>query len=200
MIIDLRHNPGGLLSSAVETASQFIRKGVIVSTRPDRETENRPTQADAEPDAETTDMPLTVLVDQYSASASEIVSGALKDHGRATIIGQRTYGKGSVQNVIPLADRSAALKLTEAHYYLPSGRCLHREDNSTVWGVEPDVKIELTPEQMQTAFDARTDMEVLHDTDVPSTQPAKTTDLLTVDPQLSGALLVERLKVLGVSM
>jgi carboxyl-terminal processing protease len=200
LIIDLRHNPGGLLTSAIEVASQFIRKGVIVSTHPDRETENRPTVADAQPDAETTDIPLTVLVDQYSASASEIVSGALKDHGRATIVGQRTYGKGSVQNVIPLADKNAYLKLTTAHYYLPSGRCLHREDNSTVWGVDPDVKIELTPEQMQAAFDARTDMEVLRDNDVPSTQPTKPTDLLSADPQLAGALLAVKLKMAGVSL
>jgi carboxyl-terminal processing protease len=200
LIIDLRHNPGGLLTAAVEVSSQFVRKGVIVSTHPDRDTENRPTVADAEPDAETTDIPLTVLVDQLSASASEIVSGALKDHGRATIIGERTFGKGSVQNVIPLADKTACLKLTEAHYYLPSGRCLHREDNSTVWGVDPDVKIELTPEQMQAAFDARTDMEVLRDGDAPaSTQPSKT-DLLAADPQLNGALLVTRLKVAGVSL
>jgi carboxyl-terminal processing protease len=199
LILDLRGNPGGLLSAAVEVASQFVRHGVIVSTHPDRDTENRPTVADAEPDRETTDMPLAVLVNQYSASASEIVSGALKDHGRATIVGERTYGKGSVQMLFPLADKSAFLKLTTSHYYLPSGRCLHREENSKVWGVDPDVTIEMTPEQMRTAIDARQEMEVLRDADAAATQPAKD-NLLSTDPQLAGALLVLRMKLAGVQI
>jgi carboxyl-terminal processing protease len=198
LILDLRGNPGGLLSAAVEVSSQFIRKGVIVSTHPDRDTENRPTVNDAEPDRETTDMPLAVLVNQYSASASEIVSGALKDHGRATIVGERTYGKGSVQQLFPLADKSAFLKLTTAHYYLPSGRCLHREENSKVWGVDPDVTIDMTPEQMRAAIDARQEMEVLRDAGAATTQPAK--NLLTSDPQLAGALLVLRMKLAGVQI
>ena len=199
LILDLRYNPGGLLTAAVSVASQFLRSGVIVSTHPDRITENPPTVADAQPDDETTDMPLAVLVNQYSASASEIVSGALKDHARATIVGERSYGKGSVQMLFPLTDRSAMLKLTCSHYYLPSGRCLHREENSTVWGVDPDVKIELTPEQMQAAIDARTDMEVLHDVSAATTQPSAP-DLTQTDPQLAGALLVLRLKLAGVSI
>ena len=96
-----------------------------------------------------------MLVNQYSASASEIVSGALKDQNRATIVGERTFGKGSVQMLFPLADRTALLKLTTSHYYLPSGRCIHREENSTEWGVDPDVTVEMTPEQMRAAIDAR---------------------------------------------
>jgi carboxyl-terminal processing protease len=200
LILDLRDNPGGLLNAAVEVASQFIREGVIVSTHPDRETENRPTVADAEPDDETTDIPLAVLVNQYSASASEIVSGALKDHHRATIVGERTFGKGSVQMLFPLANKSAFLKLTTSHYYLPSGRCLHREESSTVWGVDPDLTVEMTPEQMQTAIDARKEMEVLRDADAGSATPTTKPDMLTSDPQLSGALLVLRLKLAGVQI
>jgi carboxyl-terminal processing protease len=200
LVLDLRANPGGLLTSAVDVASQFLHKGVVVSTHPDRETENRPTVVDAEPDAQTTDMPLAILVNQYSASASEIVAGALKDHGRATIVGERTFGKGSVQILFPLSNKTAFLKLTTSHYYLPSGRCLHRDENSTVWGVDPDVKVELTPEQMQEAIDARKDMEVLRDSAAEATQPAAKTDLLSADPQLSAAVLVLRLKLAGVQI
>jgi carboxyl-terminal processing protease len=97
-----------------------------------------------------------------------------------------------------LAAQTAFLKLTTSHYYLPSGRCLHREENSTDWGVDPDVKIEMTPEQMEAQMEARKDMEVLHDVNShdATTQP----DLLSVDPQLSGALLVLRLKLAGVQI
>jgi carboxyl-terminal processing protease len=197
LIFDLRGNPGGLLNAAVDIASKFIQDGVVVSTHPDRPTENPPTEADAEPDKQSTDMPLAILVNQYSASASEIVSGALKDHKRAIIVGERTFGKGSVQMLFPLAAKTAFLKLTTSHYYLPSGRCLHREENSTVWGVDPDVAIEMTPEQMEAELEARKDMEVLHDAGGDATtQP----DLLSVDPQLSGALLVLRLKLAGVQI
>src|SRR5206468_2875607 len=113
------------------------------------------------------DLPLVVLVNQYAASASEIVSGALKDQGRALIVGERTFGKGSVQMLFPLADRSAYLKLTTSHYYLPSGRCIHREENSTDWGVNPDVTVEMTPEQMRAAIDARQELDILRDANSP---------------------------------
>jgi len=194
LILDLRYNPGGLLDAAVKIASKFVREGVIVSTHPDRPTENQPTSQDAEPDKSTTDMPLAVLVNQYSASASEIVSGALKDHHRATIVGERSFGKGSVQMLHPLAANTALLKLTTSHYYLPSGRCLHREENSTVWGVDPDVAIPMTPEQMRAEIDSRTELETLRDSPSATTQP----DGLATDAQLSGALLVMRLKLAGV--
>ena len=112
---------------------------MIVSTHPDRETGNAPTVAMAKKDDDDCTLPLVVLVNQYSASASEIVSGALKDQHRALIVGERTFGKGSVQMLFPLAERTTLLKLTTSHYYLPSGRCIHREENSTEWGVDPDV-------------------------------------------------------------
>ena len=168
IILDLRYNPGGLLTAATEVADKFLKEGVIVSTHPDRDTGNPPTVAVAKVDDGDTDVPLIVLVNQYSASASEIVSGALKDQKRALIVGERTFGKGSVQMLFPLADRSAYLKLTTSHYYLPSGRCLHREENSKEWGVEPDVTVAMTPEQMRAAIDARQDLDILRDVNTPA--------------------------------
>ena len=112
-------------------------------------------------------------------------------------MGERTYGKGSVQMVFHVDDDKALLKLTTSHYYLPSGRCIHREENSDTWGVDPDVTVEMTPEQMTAANIARQDFDVLRDgtSTRPSTRPAS--DLLTTDPQLSAALLVLRMQLLG---
>ncbi len=222
LILDLRYNPGGLLTAATDVADKFLHDGVIVSTRPDHETGNQPTVAVAKPDDGDTDLPLIVLVNQYSASASEIVSGALKDHQRALLVGERTFGKGSVQMLFPLADRSAYLKLTTSHYYLPSGRCIHREENSTEWGVDPDVTIEMTPEQMRAAIDARQDLDVLRDNPAPAhgDQPklegkanesapgdkpqevasTKKKDLLSSDPQLSAAVLLLKLELAGAQL
>lgn len=165
IILDLRYNPGGLLTAAIEVCDKFLTDGVIVSTRPDRPTANNPTVARAAKDGDESDLPLVVLVNQYSASASEIVSGCLKDQKRATIVGERTFGKGSVQMLYPLADRSALLKLTTSHYYLPGGKCIHREENSTDWGVEPDLTVEMTPEQMRAANEARQDLDILRGDD-----------------------------------
>jgi carboxyl-terminal processing protease len=219
VIIDLRGNPGGLLSAATEVSDKFLKDGVIVSTHPDRETPNAPTVATAKDDDNEYAKPLVVLVNQYSASASEIVSGCLKDDHRAILVGERTFGKGSVQMLFPLANRTAYLKLTTSHYYLPNGRCIHREENSTEWGVDPDVTVEMTPEQMRAALDARQDMDVLRDAAAPPAEgqdqklkdivpavenavKAATTqkvskDPLTTDPQLSAALLVLRLETAG---
>jgi len=154
----------------------------------------------ADPDDLQTTLPLVILVNQYSASASEIVSGALKDWHRGLIVGQRTFGKGSVQMLFPLdSKRDAYLKLTTSHYYLPSGRCIHREENSTTWGVDPDVTIDMTPGQMIEKNLARLRLDVLDDwglkgegngTTRPSVQ-----DMLKVDPQLSAALLILRLQL-----
>jgi len=214
IIMDLRYNPGGLLTAATDVVDKFLDHGVIVSTRPDRETNNQPTIAMAKPDADDCTLPLVVLVNQYSASASEIVSGALKDDHRATIVGERTFGKGSVQMLFPLNDRSAYLKLTTSHYYLPNGRCIHREENSKEWGVDPDVTVEMTPDQMRAAIDARQDLDILRDVapaggeqpklndavkEAKPKEPAAGVkkDLLSSDPQLSAALLLLRLELTG---
>ncbi|HZZ45198.1 MAG TPA: S41 family peptidase [Tepidisphaeraceae bacterium] len=226
MILDLRYNPGGLLTAATEVCDKFMSKGVIVSTHADRETPNQPTVATAKLDDDEIKMPVIVLVNQYSASASEIVSGALKDQHRAMIVGERTYGKGSVQMLFPLAGRSAYLKLTTSHYYLPSGRCIHREENSKEWGVDPDVTVDMTPDQMRAAMDARQAMDILRDAEeakpaegehekLKDTAPAvksaveakrndeaakKNTDPLACDPQLSAALLMLRLQLAGAQL
>jgi carboxyl-terminal processing protease len=214
LIMDLRYNPGGLLTAATDVVDKFLDHGVIVSTRPDRDTGNPPTIAVAKPDADDSKLPLVVLVNQYSASASEIVSGALKDDHRATIVGERTFGKGSVQMLFPIADHSAYLKLTTSHYYLPSGRCIHREENSKEWGVDPDVTVPLTPDQMSAAIDARQDLDILRDAppaggEQPKLNDAanaanpkegatpKKKDLLSSDPQLSAGLLLLRLELNG---
>jgi carboxyl-terminal processing protease len=198
IILDLRYNPGGLLTAATEVCDKFLSDGVIVSTRPDRDTGNPQTVARAKKDSDESHLPLVILVNQYSASASEIVSGALKDQKRATIIGERTFGKGSVQMLFPLSDRMALLKLTTSHYYLPAGKCIHREENSTDWGVEPDLTVEMTPEQMRAAIDARQELDVLRDEKAPETKAedkAQKKDLLSSDPQLSAAVLLLRLEL-----
>lgn len=136
LVIDLRTNGGGRLDAAVAIADLFIDSGVIVSTRgrASPEITHLATAADT-----ITDLPLVVLVDGSSASASEILAGALQDHRRATIVGSQTYGKGSVQETIPLD--GGILNLTVAYYYLPSGRLVHRKPDATDWGVRPDVEI-----------------------------------------------------------
>jgi carboxyl-terminal processing protease len=133
VLLDLRDNPGGLLDQAVSVADEFLADGVIVSTR-GREGREL-SVASARQGGTRPDWPMVVLVNGYTASAAEIVAGALRDHGRAVIVGTRTFGKGSVQNIIELPDASA-LKVTVARYYTPSGRSIQAE------GIEPDVAIE----------------------------------------------------------
>jgi carboxyl-terminal processing protease len=143
LILDLRDDPGGLLSTAVEVADLFLEKGEIVSTK-GRNTS--PKTYSATKDSPYEDLPMVVLVNQNSASASEIVAAALQDHTsarpqRAKVIGQRSYGKGSVQNLFELDDGRSVLKLTVASYYRPSGENIHRfrtMKTSDKWGVSPD--------------------------------------------------------------
>jgi carboxyl-terminal processing protease len=143
LILDLRFNPGGLLSSAIEVSNLFISKGRIVSTK-GRSTPERVWNAHKNGAFE--GFPMAVLVNRYSASASEIVAACLQDHQRAVIMGERTWGKGSVQNVIELENGRSALKLTTASYRRPSGKNIHRfEDSkeSDEWGVKPNQGFEL---------------------------------------------------------
>jgi C-terminal processing protease CtpA/Prc len=143
LVLDLRFNPGGLLKSAIEVSDRFIKQGVIVSTRGRtvREVTHMAGRADTYED-----FPLAVLVNGYSASASEIVAGAVQDHHRGIIVGERTFGKGSVQNVIPLREGKAALKLTTAHYYTPSGRSIHSKEDDADGGLMPDLVLDTTIE------------------------------------------------------
>ncbi len=143
LIIDLRFNPGGLLTSAIDISDMFVSKGRIVSTK-GRNTPERTWEAQGEGTYE--GFPVAILVNRYSASASEIFSACLQDHQRAVIIGERTWGKGSVQNVIELENGKSALKLTTASYQRPSGKNIHRfpdSKESDEWGVMPDKGFEL---------------------------------------------------------
>jgi carboxyl-terminal processing protease len=140
LIIDLRGNPGGLMRSSVEMADRFLSEGVIVSTR-GRAFETETARATSQ--GTLPDFPIVVLIDGQSASASEIFAGALKDNGRARILGQRSYGKASFQGMYTLGHASAGgkqeaeLKVTEGRYELPSGVSPHREPGSIEWGVDP---------------------------------------------------------------
>ncbi|GAC1472829.1 MAG: S41 family peptidase [Isosphaeraceae bacterium] len=149
LILDLRDDPGGYLISAVEVSDLFLDSGVIVSTKGRN---SAPKVYEAQKDGLYTDFPMVILVNQSSASAAEIVSAALQDHKRAKIVGQRSYGKGSVQNLIELEGGGSVLKLTVATYHRPSGKNIHRFRNakeSDAWGVSPDkdLEVKLTPEQ-----------------------------------------------------
>lgn len=138
LVLDLRFNPGGLLQAAVDISDLFIEEGVIVSTD-GRSTQ--PRKWAAKSFGTFTGFPMAVLVNRYSASASEIVSACLQDHERAVIVGERSWGKGSVQNVIELEQGKSALKLTTASYHRPSGKKIHRfpdSKESDEWGVMPD--------------------------------------------------------------
>ena len=132
LVLDLRNNPGGVLNAAVEVSDAFLNEGAVVSIK------GRLSESSQEFNATRGDMlngrPIVVLVNSGSASASEIVAGALQDHGRAVIMGAQTFGKGSVQTILPLQNE-AALKLTTARYYTPKGRSIQAE------GIEPDITI-----------------------------------------------------------
>jgi carboxyl-terminal processing protease len=144
LVIDLRFNPGGLLDAAVAVVDTFVSDGVVVYTKgrnPDSHKVYR-----AADDNGYDKLPLVVLVNKRSASASEIVAGALQDYHRAVIVGSRTYGKGSVQSVIQLKDEKSALKLTTAKYYTPSGRSIEKGQDA-LGGIQPDVQVDLTLEE-----------------------------------------------------
>ena len=140
LVLDLRNNPGGVLDAAVEVSDAFLEQGLIVSAE-GRSAESRFRMEAAAGDL-TQGAPVAVLVNEGSASAAEIVAGALRDNGRAKLLGQRTFGKGSVQTVMPLAD-GQALKLTTSRYYTPSGVSIHER------GLEPDLVL---PVQQTTAL------------------------------------------------
>ncbi len=136
LILDLRNDPGGLLNQAINVSDLFLDAGIIVSTKGRKKSQDL--IAYAHSNIEKRDYPIVVLVNSGTASAAEIVAGALQDNKRALIVGTKTFGKGSVQTVIPLSDGSA-LRLTTARYYTPSGRCIQ------ITGIEPDIELEYIP-------------------------------------------------------
>jgi carboxyl-terminal processing protease len=141
LVLDLRNNPGGLMPISVEVADAVIDQGLLLYTEgrlPDANKQYYATYGDL-----TNGAPIAVLINGGSASASEIVAGALQDQERATIIGTQSFGKGSVQSVMPLGD-GRAIKLTTAHYLTPNGRFIHGQ------GIEPDIVVEATKPQAGT--------------------------------------------------
>ncbi len=150
LVLDLRHNPGGLLDQAIRVCEKFLAKGEpIVTTEGRRERENSEHKSSgrhARPD-----LPLVVLVNRFSASASEIVAGCLKDNDRAKIVGEKTFGKGSVQKILPInGQQGAALRLTTAKYYTPSHKVIHG------YGIEPHQNLEMSREDEELLFLQRT--------------------------------------------
>jgi carboxyl-terminal processing protease len=147
-IVDLRNNPGGLLDQAISVSDAFLEKGEIVSTRGHNAEETQRFNARAGDLSK--NKPLIVLINGGSASASEIVAGALQDHRRATVIGTRSFGKGSVQTIIPLGSGNGALRLTTARYFTPSGRSIQAK------GILPDIEVlQDVPDELKTRTDTR---------------------------------------------
>jgi carboxyl-terminal processing protease len=141
-VVDLRNDPGGLLDQAIQVSDDFLTKGEIVSTRGRHPEDTQ--RYDSKPGDITEGKPVVVLINGGTASASEIVAGALQDHKRATIMGMTSFGKGSVQTIIPLGDGGGALRLTTARYYTPSGRSIQAE------GIAPTIAVAQGSEENQT--------------------------------------------------
>jgi carboxyl-terminal processing protease len=201
VIIDLRNNPGGLLGAAEHVCDLFIRKDAVIVTTRGRDGRERDRYV-ASGDGPYQRMPLVVLVNGNSASASEIVAACLQDHDRAAVVGERSFGKGTVQNVIPIEGGKSLLKLTVCSYWRPSGKNIHRLSSSSDgndWGVRPDAGCEVKLDDKQSA----TWQEIRHQRDilVPNQQQASaaappvpaTRSPIEFDPQLSRA--VEALKM-----
>jgi carboxyl-terminal processing protease len=150
IVLDLRGNPGGLLSAAVAVCDRFVQSGVIVATRGRREGAEEPPLEPREATAGEmcAGVPMVVLIDGLTASAAEIVAACMQDHGRAAIVGSRTFGKGTVQSVVPLGGGDGLLKLTTAEYVRPRGAAIHRrpdDRDDATWGVVPDRGAEIAP-------------------------------------------------------
>lgn len=167
LVLDLRNNPGGDLRASVELADLFLNEGEIVRVLRRGETPEvftaKPAGTLMEPAAQ---FPIAVLINSNSASASEILAAALQDHKRATILGERSYGKGSVQHVYELEGRTSALRLTSGKYIRPNGKNIHRFPESKPtddWGVTPDILLNLTPQEEIENRIYRIDRDILRD-------------------------------------
>ena len=151
-VVDLRNDPGGLLDQAIQVSDDFLGKGEIVSTRGRHPDDTQ--RYDAKPGDLTDGKPVVVLINGGTASASEIVAGALQDHKRATIVGMTSFGKGSVQTIIPLGEGGGALRLTTARYYTPSGRSIQAE------GIVPTISVAQGAEENQAKFERPTEADL----------------------------------------
>ena len=178
LVLDLRFNPGGLLNQAIEVSDLFVADGLIVSTT-GRSAAARSWKARKE--GTFADVPLVVLVNRYSASASEIVAACLQDHKRAVIIGERTWGKGSVQNVIELDSGHSLLKLTTSSYQRPNGHNIHRFPDSKEtdeWGVRPNdgFELRLNDTELAEVMRDRRDRDIIRPQATPPAAAAKPVD------------------------
>lgn len=216
LVLDLRFNPGGLLDQAVNIASRFVEgsaaqrvipRGVIVSTQDGRGRESQDAEVAEEGEAILANTPVIVLINEGSASASEIVSGAIQDYTRAGIvhallIGDRSFGKGSVQNVWYLStNKNAAMKLTTSYYRLPGGRLIHRRPGRLDYGVEPNMTVEMLPAQLTAAITLRRDADVVRIDEegrpIPQENPPDVDTLISegTDLQLQTALVLLQTQV-----
>lgn len=192
LIIDLRGNPGGFLQKATDIASRFLEKGAtVVITRSRGGKNESKTLAEPAANAPVIRVPTAILIDGGSASASEVLSGALRDNGRATLVGTRSFGKGSVQSIFPIDDGKAKLKLTTHHYCTPSGRRIHRLEGMTEkdeWGLIPDIVVPVDAETRQKLIRQEYDQD-LDDLRRKRDPRAVATDPVTVlrDPQVEAA-------------
>jgi carboxyl-terminal processing protease len=167
LVLDLRNNPGGLLDQAISVSDSFLDKGEIVSTRGRRSDSAQ--RYNAELGDLTDGLPMVVLINGGSASAAEIVAGALQDHRRAVVLGTRSFGKGSVQTIIPLPG-NGAMRLTTARYYTPSGRSIQAT------GIEPDITVERTLLEAVEDSDQRRESDLRGALDAPADGDAEPTD------------------------
>ncbi len=217
LILDLRFNPGGLLDAAVDVSRLFIDRGPIVSGEDKNQRRNFQYDAnDGRASIGRHNIPTVVLVNKGSASASEIVAGAMQAHDAGIVIGERSHGKGSVQTVHQIS-MDSALKITTQYYRLPGGPnnpdgpLVHRRPGDTVWGVDPNLTVRMTPEQVSRSIEIRQESDIVHQDlfdgeldgidfdEVDDEDRADINTLLTegVDPQLETALLVLQARALA---
>jgi carboxyl-terminal processing protease len=185
LVIDLRFNGGGLLDECVKLADLFLEEGKIVTTKGRTDEDGRVRWA--EKAGTYPPLPLVLLVNEGTASASEVFAGALRDHGRAALVGARTFGKGSVQTPFPLPDGSY-LKLTTARYFTPNGTSVHREEGKKEYGIDPDYRVEMSLEEYDKLKKKWNDERI-----VKGERPPEAQDF--VDHQLQAALEVVRAKL-----
>ena len=170
LVIDVRFNPGGQLQAVIDLCNRFVSQGVVVATEGPNQRPKVHKAVGLRASKRLAEVPVVVLVNEGSASASEILAGCLRDHERAVVVGTRTFGKGSVQKIHDDVDGAEALlRLTGEHYLLPDGDMIHREAQSTQWGVEPHLVVRMTPKQMGEMIEVLRDLEILPDASHPWT-------------------------------
>lgn len=204
LIIDLRGNSGGYLATAAAVVDMFVEKGLIVKSQPKWGIANHEF---ARKKGTHPDYPLVILINEGSASASEIVAGALQDvkYKRATLVGTRTYGKGSVQTIVPYSGEGSQLKYTMAYYHLPSdqrvkNRYVMKKKGRKDWGIAPDVEVKMTMEEITKRAEVQWSNDILvkadHDAKAKPVKRYSAEDTLEADPQLQVGMLVLQTKII----